>query len=574
MEGRQAAATTVAATAAEVDKDKEVRDAYNSMPITVEYVDVDTDTWQVLMDDVNRVIVRAQKTYENADHGSGHRASLCSRVTKDDNSVYRWTGFDMRAFSLIWSSFAEQWVHMERAEIKRKAERAAERNGKRGPRPRADIIADRINNMPLLRDDPERGGLPGNRCKLEPVHVLLLALIRKYQDPGEGMLGDLFDIDQSTVSRYLDLADRVLEDILPTPKKIMQIVMDAATPQDFASLFPEGAGDIIVIIDGTHVRFARPVKKEKRDPMISRKKNYPSGNTLVMVSKDGLILGISKTHNGRVHDMELMRGFLSEMGRFGEMLQGKGDKDGKPQDVSKVEKEKEQQPAKTPLPAAEEKTAISLEDTIAPAAHPAAATANLPEPANEMLQADAPEKTKPGKTLAPSLSQSSLQPSPEEIEIKIASGLAALVSTKKVIQKKAAREAAKRIQTMHALARLNNAASDVMMVLGDKGFQGFQNDMPGADAHHPFKIPRKGNPTPEQKAYNSALNKKRIKVEHAIGSAKHFKRVSGIYSGSLDKFNREFNIASGLANLRHMLRNGTYNDWAKKLGLSTLDRGR
>ena len=51
-------------------------------------------------------------------------------------------------------------------------------------------------------------------------------------------------------------------------------------------------------------------------------------------------------------------------------------------------------------------------------------------------------------------------------------------------------------------------------------------------------------------------------MENAIGAAKHFRRISATYEGDFGGFSGELQIAAGLANLRHMLRNGTYGHWA------------
>ncbi len=73
--------------------------------------------------------------------------------------------------------------------------------------------------MPLMHDDPVRATEPGNRCKPRPVHILRMALTRKYGATEQAFLASLFGVDQSAVCRYIRLADRVLKEVLPAPKK-------------------------------------------------------------------------------------------------------------------------------------------------------------------------------------------------------------------------------------------------------------------------------------------------------------------------------------------------------------------
>ena len=409
------------------------------------------------------------------------RLAFWKEVLSDERELRGWTGFGPHAFAIIWASFADVWERMERAEIDRRREYAEGRRGMRGPRPRADAEADRKNNVPLIRDDPARGSSPGNRCRLDPVYILLLALVRKYHGEGEWRLGSLFGVDQATASRYIRLADRVLAGILPTPERLLGAVREVDSPEAFAALFPEGTGDTTVVIDGTHVRFVRPLRREERDPMYSGKKKYPSGNTVVMTSGDGLILGISKTHAGRAHDITITREFLKTLGRFGEMLLGL-------------------------LPAEE-----------------AAAEAGGEEAGGEEAGGE---------------------------------------------------EAGGEGAVAEIIEKMRESPKDRMQVLGDSGFQGIQDDLQGADAFTPIKRPRNGKLTAKQKKYNRELSRRRVIVENAIGAAKQFRRISATYEGDFERFNEELQIAAGLANLRHMLRNDTYGHWSQRLGLRAPDKDR
>ena len=114
----------------------------------------------------------------------------------------------------------------------------------------------------------------------------------------------------------------------------------------------------------------------------------------------------------------------------------------------------------------------------------------------------------------------------------------------------------------------------ILRVLGDAGFRGLGKDMPGAEVVTPVKKPKGGELTGRQKAHNKRLSRERARVENAIASVRHHRRVSSVYEGTLEDFNAEFNVACGLANARLMLRNGTYNHWQSVLDGDGGGRGR
>ena len=155
------------------------------------------------------------------------------------------------------------------------------------------------------------------------------------------------------------------------------------------------------------------------------------------------------------------------------------------------------------------------------------------------------------------------EPSASEktIEVRIMKGMKALTTPRGQ-------------KALQMIERLLKNTPHVMKVLADLGFQGIQKDILGAMALYPIKKPPKGKLEPEEEEYNRQLSKLRVIVENAIGAAKHFKSISQIYIGDRDKFNEDFNIACGLANLRKMLRDGSYNHWAQLLGLRPLGKGR
>ena len=87
---------------------------------------------------------------------------------------------------------------------------------------------------------------------------------------------------------------------------------------------------------------------------------------------------------------------------------------------------------------------------------------------------------------------------------------------------------------------------DDILFVGDKGFQGI------CDLHAfsitPFKKPKGGKLTPEQKAFNSSLSKYRIKIEHVNRSIKCFKILKYRYRNKQKKHLLRISLICGIFN--------------------------
>lgn len=82
---------------------------------------------------------------------------------------------------------------------------------------------------------------------------------------------------------------------------------------------------------------------------------------------------------------------------------------------------------------------------------------------------------------------------------------------------------------------------------GDSGYQGYQEDHPDFDI--PYKKPRKGKLTKEEKHYNHALSRFRVRVEHAIGRMKNFRILADRYRYPRPRHSVKFAIIAGITNL-------------------------
>ena len=172
---------------------------------------------------------------------------------------------------------------------------------------------------PLFCDDESRASDPGNRCKLRLRHALLMALVRKKDNPTQGTLQALFGVDQTSVCRYLKVMDRILAAVLPTAKNISKEIAECKTVEGFKKRVPgPDGGDITV--DGTHCPVLRPSEKSLRRMRYSGKKKQFTNNTNIYINADGVIIGMSKSFVGSTGDIMLLREDPMPFGRWYEKM--------------------------------------------------------------------------------------------------------------------------------------------------------------------------------------------------------------------------------------------------------------
>ena len=94
---------------------------------------------------------------------------------------------------------------------------------------------------------------------------------------------------------------------------------------------------------------------------------------------------------------------------------------------------------------------------------------------------------------------------------------------------------------------------DRIRIWADRGYQRTDRDLPGAALMIPHKRSKNHRIlTVKQKEHNHLVNSTRVWAEHAIGRIKRYARMTDPYDGTIDQFNREFNVIIGLVNL-HLL---------------------
>ena len=145
-------------------------------------------------------------------------------------------------------------------------------------------------------------------------HALLMCLLRLKDNPAQGTLEAFFGIDQSTVSRYLQFCNRMLAEILPTPRKISAEISKCKTADQLKEFIP-GKNARTVLMNGTHIPVRRSGDAERKNSTYSGKKKTHTYNTTVTSAKNNIILGVCNTVVGKTHDITLFREDLLPFGR-------------------------------------------------------------------------------------------------------------------------------------------------------------------------------------------------------------------------------------------------------------------
>jgi hypothetical protein len=100
-------------------------------------------------------------------------------------------------------------------------------------------------------------------------------------------------------------------------------------------------------------------------------------------------------------------------------------------------------------------------------------------------------------------------------------------------------------------SQINEQLPPQVKMMGDKGYQGLQDDNPERMVELPTRKPRGGELTDEQKNANRALGSTRIVVEHVLAHVKVFQVLYQVYRHSRELYNRIVRLVVGLVT-RHI----------------------
>lgn len=151
----------------------------------------------------------------------------------------------------------------------------------------------------------------GRRSKLAVENQVLVILIYYRLYVTQLLLGYLFDLDDSNISRLLRKMQPLLAAVLPVPVQ-EELLFTAASQtnkrigslEDLLTKHPEIRD---VLIDATEQAIQKPKDKKKRKDNYSGKKKCHSLKTQATTSTGGLFLHLSRACPGKVADINLLR---------------------------------------------------------------------------------------------------------------------------------------------------------------------------------------------------------------------------------------------------------------------------
>ena len=155
----------------------------------------------------------------------------------------------------------------------------------------------------LKRKNRKRAVGAGRKFKRSIQDRMLMALMYYRLYVSNELLGYLFDLDQSTISRDVKYIEPVIKSCIPIPEKMTKRTRRIGTIEELLELFPE----MKAFLDATEQEIPRPKNKRRRKNYYSGKKKKHTVKTQIMVNKNGLILHKTKHRNGKKHDYDLFK---------------------------------------------------------------------------------------------------------------------------------------------------------------------------------------------------------------------------------------------------------------------------
>lgn len=126
------------------------------------------------------------------------------------------------------------------------------------------------------------------------------------------LLGYLFNLDDSNVSRLIGKLRPILIDVLPVPVQEELLFAQAESSkkrisslEELLEKHPEFKD---VLVDATEQEIQKPKNKQKRKDKYSGKKKRHTAKTQITSSTNRLILHLSRSAPGKVSDINLLRG--------------------------------------------------------------------------------------------------------------------------------------------------------------------------------------------------------------------------------------------------------------------------
>lgn len=194
-----------------------------------------------------------------------------SKLSKKVNTFRSFTGLDVPEFDKLFSFVKREY-----------------------PKYEAERLSKRERTNALGQGRPFNLELIDRLLMLQAYYKLYTSLM---------LVGFLFNLDQSSVSRDIKHLEPLVQRCIPLPKKVYKKTKKIGTLEELLKYYPE----LKAFIDATEQQIPRPKNRRKRKSHYSGKKKKHTVKIQLMVNKKGLILHKTKHDKGKRHDYHIFK---------------------------------------------------------------------------------------------------------------------------------------------------------------------------------------------------------------------------------------------------------------------------
>ena len=135
--------------------------------------------------------------------------------------------------------------------------------------------------------------------------------MRVYAGAGEDSVQPWFGIDQSNVSRYLDLGYRILGEVTATAD-FMTSLKERKTMDCIREIIPR----LRIPVDGTHIERVQPGDGMARKAAYGGKKKRFTFNVQIITDHAGMPLNLGDVVDGNTHDYTVFKEHAANKGSW------------------------------------------------------------------------------------------------------------------------------------------------------------------------------------------------------------------------------------------------------------------
>ena len=178
----------------------------------------------------------------------------------------------------------------------------------------AEEIFENYPDIILLEGGKGRASDPGRRAKLQPRHIIYMAICYANTNLSQDVIAHEAGVGQKTASRYIAIAKEIISKTAPTPRKYDEHLKTHRSLRRSKKDLP-GRGRGECIEDGVLNRMQRPGQGKKADAQAynGRKKAHMA-NTLFRFNLRGEAVSMTPTLNGTVNDVTMAKMYGLDLG--------------------------------------------------------------------------------------------------------------------------------------------------------------------------------------------------------------------------------------------------------------------